>query len=77
MCRFDITGSSFKKSDDVKHVFNDNRLAQANACRFDTLVDLPESVKGHKIYIKSRYASDEKGDKSVADYDFVQDIIVL
>jgi catechol 2,3-dioxygenase-like lactoylglutathione lyase family enzyme len=77
LCRFDITGNSFNKSDDVKHVFNDNRLAQANACRFDTLVDLPENVKGHKVYIKSRYASDEKGDKSVADYDFVQDIIVL
>lgn len=77
LCRFDITENSFKKSDDVKHVLNDNRLAQANACRFDALVDLPKNVKGHKIYIKSRYASDEKGDKSVADYDFVQDIIVL
>lgn len=75
--RYDITPNSFKQSDDVKKVFNDNRLAQAGWSRFDTLVDLPESVKGKNVYIKSRYASDELGNQSVADYDFVQDIIVL
>lgn len=77
LCRFDITAASYLKSDDVKKVFNDNRLAQAGWSRFDALVDLPDKVKGHKVYIKSRYASDELGNQSVADYDFVQDIIVL
>ena len=77
LCRFDITSESYLKSDDVKQVFNDNRIIQAGWSRFDALVDVPEKVKGHKVYIKSRYASDELGDKSVADYDFVQDIIVL
>ena len=77
LCRFDITAASYLKSDDVKKVFNDNRLAQAGWSRFDALVDLPDKVKGHKVYIKSRYASDELGNQSVADYDLVQDIIVL
>lgn len=77
LCRFDITAASYFKSNDVKKVYNDNRLAQAGWSRFDALVDLPEKIKGHKVYIKSRYASDELGNKSVADYDFVQDIIVL
>lgn len=77
LCRFDITSDSYLKSDDVKQVFNDNRIIQAGWSRFDALVDLPDKVKGHKVYIKSRYASDELGNKSVADYDFVQDIIVL
>ena len=77
LCRFDITSESYLKSDDVKQVFNDNRIIQAGWSRFNALVDLPDKVKGHKVYIKSRYASDELGNKSVADYDFVQDIIVL
>lgn len=77
LCRFDITSDSYLKSDDVKKVYNDNRLAQAGWSRFDAVVDLPEKVKGHKVYIKSRYATDELGNQSVADYDFVQDIIVL
>ena len=75
--RFDITDKSYQESDDVNKVFNDNRLAQAKHCRFDVTVDLPESVKGHKIYIKSRYANDDKGDSSVADFDFVENLIVL
>lgn len=77
LCRFDITSESYLKSDDVKQVFNDNRIIQAGWSRFDALVDLPDKVKGHKVYIKSRYATDELGNQSVADYDFVQDIIVL
>lgn len=78
IARWDITEHSYLKSEDVKKVFPDNRLLQSAKCRFEVNIDIPEKVKGKKVFIKSRYCSDKNGNTGVTgEIDFTDRIIIL
>lgn len=78
LTRYDVTKESFLQSDDVKKVFNNSKIAQANRSRFDAFLEMKDILKGKNVYLMSRYTRDDIGDKNIeGQYSFKDSVIFV